>query len=297
MIYYFIYRFGQFIALALPVKISYRFACFLADICYFVFKKDNSAIIENLRIVTANSVDEKELRRIAREVFRNFGKYLVDFFRFSKIDSNYIKKFVKIEGRENIDRALAAGKGVIMLSAHIGNWELGGFVLSQIGYPLSAVVLTHKNKMVNDFFKKQRLIGKMQPVEIGLSLRSCYAVLKRNELLAMLGDRDFSGHGLDMDFFGRKAVIPRGPAFFSHRLGSAMVSAFMIRQPDDTFKLIFGEPIFPDSNSSEEDAVRSLTAKYLSVLESYIAKYPSQWYVFRKIWNGDARPVHTDTII
>lgn len=299
MIFYLLYRIGFYLAITLPIRVSYRIACAVADLYYLISRKDRAAVIQNLKVIFNNKTcDEKELQRMARDVFRNFAKYLVDFFRFSKIDQEFIKEFVKVEGLDNIDIGLSKGKGVIALSAHIGNWELGGFVLASIGYPLSAVVLTHRHKKVNEFFTRQRLLGNLKPIEIGFSLRSCYSVLKNNCLLAVLGDRDFSKNGFRVDFFGKKTIIPKGPSLFSYRIGSAIVPTFMIREKDDTFRLIFEKPIFPSSNEDESREIERLTRQYLAVIESYVRSYPTQWYMFREVWNhNDKKLLRPDSII
>ena len=297
MMLYILYRIGNFLAVLFPRKICYKMACLIADMYCYCSRRDKEAVKNNIRVILGNSCDEAELNKMARDVFRNFAKYLVDFFSFSKVDHAYIKKFVKLEGAEHIETGLAKGKGIIMLSAHIGNWELGGSVLSMAGYPLSAVVLTHQNKMINDFFKKQRLLGKMRPIEIGISLKSCYTTLRSNGLLALLGDRDFSKNGIYIEFFGKKTLMPRGPAALSCKLGSVIVPCFMLREPDDTLKLVCEPPIYPDCYDRKEDDVEQLAKKYLVVIESYIKKYPTQWYVFKDMWNNNEENLRPDTII
>ncbi len=297
MILYLLYRLGHYLAVLLPLNASYFFACAIADLHYYISFKDRRAVMENLKVIFGEEYDKAELRRISKGVFRNFAKYLADFFRFSKLDADYIKRHVKVEGAENIDAALVNGKGAIMLSAHIGNWELGASAISLLGYPLNAVVLTHQNARINDFFTKQRRLGKVRPIEIGMGLRNCYCILKKNGLLALLGDRDFSKNGIWVEFFGKKTLIPKGPAVFSNRIGSAIVPAFMIRERDDNYRLIMEKPIFPNNSGNSEEAVISLIRKYLPVLESYIKRYPTQWYVFRNEWNSDEKDLRPDTIL
>ena len=287
MILYILYRIGYFLVDKLPLKFSYVFAAFLADICYLCNPRDRGAIVKNLKTILGREDDERVLRRMARELYRNFAKYLVDFFRFAKFDEEYIRKIVKIEGAHNIDAALARKRGVIMMSAHIGNWEFGGFVVSSLGYPISAVVLPHRNKKIDAFFRRQRLIGKLKPIEIGAALKGCYRVLKSNELLALLGDRDFTKNGLRMDFFGRPTLFPRGPAAFSYRLGSAIIPTLITREPDNTFRMIFEEPICADRDRPEEESVRETTKRCAAIIESYVRRYPTQWYIFKDMWNKD----------
>jgi len=298
MILYILYRIGLFLTLTLPIRVSYASACVLADIFYYGFPRDRRAVINNLTTVIGPSADDRTIARMAKDVFRNFAKYLVDFFRSQKIDKDYLKRNVKIEGSGNIDDALAMGKGVIALSAHIGNWELGAFVTAMIGYPINAVVLTHKNKRINDFFTRQRLMGNMKPIEMGASLKSCYRALGNNELVALLGDRDFTKNGISVDFFGKKTIMPKGPATFSYRLGSPIVPIFLVREPDNTFRYFVEKPIMCAPGLDEETTVKELTTRCSSVIEACVKKYPAQWFVFRNIWNiDDKESLRPDTII
>lgn len=159
--------------------------------------------------------------------------------------------------------------------------------MSLLRQPMMAVVLPHQNKKINDFFTRQRSVANMKPVEIGLSLRSCYELLKKNGMLAVLGDRDFSNKGLFLDMFGKKALIPKGPAVFSRRLGATIVPSFMIREKDDTFRLIMEPPIIPDMHEEEDVAIIKLTEECTAAIEKCVKRHPTQWYIFREMWNGD----------
>ncbi len=284
---YALYRTGYFIAMTFPLPISYGLARIVAGLCYYACAKDRRAIIENIRTITGGRETPKRLRGMAKEVYRNFAGYLVDFFRFSKIDKKYVERFVKFEGIQYLDEALKHGKGVIALSAHIGNWELGGAVLGAIGYPVSAVALTHSDKRIDDFFTRQRLAGKMRPIQIGPSLKECYRVLKSNQVLGLLGDRDFTNNGLTADFFGKPTLFPRGPSVFAYRLGAPLVPTLVTRQPDNTFRMSFEPPIYADQGKPEEEAVGELARKCAGIIESYVKKYPTQWYIFRDMWKKD----------
>lgn len=294
---YSLYRTGYFIANALPLRAGYAIATFLGRTQANIAKKEREAVKSNLKVIFGEKMDEDVLNAISKEVFVNFAKYLVDFFRFPKVDEAYIKKNVRTDNLKHVESALSKGKGVILLSAHIGNWELGGAAMSLLGYPISAVALTHQNKKINDFFKKQRMLRSVTPIEIGISLRSCYRVLKHNGLLALLGDRDFMGNGLRMRLFDKEAMIPQGPAVFASRLGCALVPTFMIREKDDTFKLQFFPPIYPEESLDEDSSIRILTQKYLDVLQRVIKEHPTQWHVFRKVWDNGKEDLRPYTIV
>lgn len=287
MILYIFYRVGRFMALRLPVTISYKIASIIADIYYLLFPRDREAVIFNVSVVLGKRSTQREIETCAKEIFRNFAKYLVEFFRFSKIDEQFIDRYVTIKGREYVDAALSRGHGVILLSAHLGNWELGGMLMSLLGYDVSAVVLPHDNSKINGFFEKQRMLGGIRPINIGFSIRSCFDVLKSNRVLALLGDRDFTANGVAVNFFGRLARLPKGPAALSTKLGAAIVPSYLLRNGDGKFELIFYPPIFPNNDNASVDTAEKLTERCAAVMEECVKKYPSQWYVFKKFWDDN----------
>ena len=283
MLNYYLYRLGQFIALVLPLKLVYAIAVFLADLHYFFAFRDRRFVKTNLRVIFPDK-ENRQLRKISKRVFRNFAKYLVDFFRFEKLDRNYIDKNIKLENLHYFDQALGAGKGVIVLTAHLGNWELGGVVLAQLGYPFWAVALSHKNKKVNDFFVAQRARKGVHVISLCKAIRSCISEIRNNHMVALVGDRDFSDKGMIIDFFNKPAHFPEGPAALSLISGASIVPGFMLRNPDDSFTLSIEKPVeFKPSGDKSVD-IANLIRMYKDIFECYIRKYPDQWYVFRRFW-------------
>lgn len=283
MFYYLLLRIGKVIALLLPLKVAYWLASRCADFCYIGLIEQRKLIKDNLR--NALGVDEARIDYYARGAFRNFGKYLVDFFRFSKIDAEYIRRLVEVEGKERLDRASALNKGVIISSAHLGNWELAGAIISLLGYPVNVIALAHSNKRINDFFVKQRTSKGVKVIPVGAAVKKSFDALAENQIVGLLGDRDFSKRGIDIEFFGKDAQFPKGMATFSIKSGSPIVPAFMVREADDTYRLIFEPPIEYRSTGRIGNDLRDIIRRYLEVLESYIERYPSQWFIFDQIWS------------
>ena len=289
MFNYILYCIGRFMALSLPLKAAYGLAVFFSDVHYLFAFGDRSAVKANLAAIFPNK-GRVELNRIRRRMSRNFAKYLVDFFRFSKIDKEYIGKNIKIENIHYFDEALAKGKGVIVLTAHLGNWELGGVVIALSGYPFWVVALPHKDKDVDNFFNRQRQSKGISVIPFGKAARQCLNLLRENKMVALVGDRDFSEKGIVVDFFGRKSFFPLGPAAFSMKTGSMIVPGFMFRNPDDTCTLRIEKPIeftaLEGEKTPQEKKQRLLEIidSYKSTIEDYIKKYPDQWYMFRRFW-------------
>ena len=269
--------------MALPVKINYKIAVFLSDLHYIFADKDRQAVKENLRAIFPGK-SEKELSRIRLRMARNFAKYLADFLRFKKINSEYIRKYVRIENLHYFEEAKAKAKGVIILTAHLGNWELGGVVVSLSGYPFWVVVLPHKNKKEDNFFNSQRESKGLKVIPLGKAVRQCLNVLKQKEMLALAGDRDFTEKGIILDFFGRPSFFPEGPAAFSLQTGAPIVPGFMLRNKDDSFTLRIEKPIEPRPSGNRNKDLTELINSYKTIFEDYIRKYPDQWYMFRRFW-------------
>jgi KDO2-lipid IV(A) lauroyltransferase len=267
----------------MPLRSGYALAAFIARLQYLLSRKDRLIVYGNLRAIFPGE-DEKEIKRLAKEGFINFAKYLADFFRFGILDRSYVERYVKVVGRENLDNALKQGKGVVTLTAHIGNYELGGAVISLLGYKFNVVALNHKEKKVNELFIGQRAKVGINVIPLGAAVKKCFEALRRGEIVALVGDRDFTPHGLKTKFFGKDALIPRGPAAFYLKAAAAIVPGFLIRMPDDTFELRFEKAISYNTTGDAPLDEQKVTELCLRVIEEYIKKYPSQWYMFRRFW-------------
>ncbi len=291
MFFYFLYRTGQFIALRLPLKAVYGLAVFISDLHQLFFRRDRQAVTMNLASAFPEK-DRREINRIRKGIFRNFAKYLVDFFRYSVLDRDSLEKNISVRNIHYVDEALGKGKGVVLLAAHIGNWELGGVVIAALGYPLWVVALPHKNEKVDRFFVGNRETMGIKVIPLYNSLRKCFRVLRGNGLVALLGDREFTRNGGTIaDFLGKKALLPQGPAFLALKSGAAVVPGCMIRGKDDRFTLMFEKPLYPPDTGSFEDNLHLLQREINGVMERWIGRFPEQWYLFRKYWvdeGGDA---------
>jgi len=282
---YFFYRVGQDISLALPPRFAYKIASLLADLHYYSSRDERVALFSNLKLITESS-NKTKIRKLAKRTFRNFAKNLVDFFRFGLMDSRFFRRNVRIVGLENVDEALRRNKGVLVATGHIGNWELGAIIMAQKGYALNAVTWRHGDPRLNQLFTFQRQRKGVKVIPLGIALRRCFQVLRDNELVAVLGDRDFSEQGTQVriSFFGNDFWVPRGPATLSLRTGATIVPGFTIREKGDLFTLYFEKPIeFNPSGKLEED-IQALTQKILDVIRIYVERFPDQWFMFREFW-------------
>ena len=281
----FLYKLGIFVLNHFSISTSYKFAAVISDVQYFFSFRDRKAVQNNLKVILPDSSD---VPFHAREVFRNFGRYLVEFFKTSEIiDDDFIKNRVQISGAQHLECALKGGKGGIIVSAHIGNWELGAMLVSMLGYPLMAVALPHKERPVNDLFNQRREAKGITVVPMNMAIRRCTEQLKENKFIALVADRDFSNHGFEMDFLGRKMLIPKGPAMFSWKTGAPIIPVFLVRGENGNFIMTCCKPIDPPSKNtplSEDEVVLGIMRRYVPIIEEQIRACPSQWLLFRELF-------------
>ena len=285
---YWPYRIAAFLSRALPERLAYWVGLRFSDLFYRFDPRGRAAVKGNLaRIFSAQGVRpaEQVLDGFARKTFQYFGKYLVDFFRFSRLTPEDIRERVSIEHQDYFDQAMAMQRGVVLVSAHFGNWEIGGAVIAGLGCTVNAVVLPQRLEKLNRLFQGQRERRGLRVIPMGSSAFNLIRCLKRKECLALVADRDFTGTSDPVEFFGRPAHMPVGPARLSWKTGAPVLAGFLIREVDDTFLLRFYPPILPEN----EESMDALRRRINVILEKEIAERPYQWFIFDPFW--EIKPV------
>lgn len=281
---YICYRLAQIISLGLPRKFAYWLGLRIADHFYASDHAGRQAVMSNFRqILLARGVvaSDKTLEQMARKNFQYFGKYLVDFFKFARFTPARIQQLVSSEHVEHLEQAEALGRGIIFITAHLGNWELGGAILASQGRRIHAVYLPQRANKVNTLFQKYRSQRGLQCIPLGRAARGVMEALKHKECVAMLADRDFTAHHFPILFFGKSAHLSSGPARIAIKTQTPLVPTFLLRQPDDTFLLRFYPPIIPAPSTT----VAELQERIRDVLEKEIGLNPLQWFMFDDFWN------------
>ena len=285
MITYVSYRLAAFVSRTLAPRACYRLAGRVAAVFHALDRAGRHAVERNLAVVLrarGGEPDPAELRRLARLTFENFGKYLADFFRYSRSSASEVARMIRIENGDYMRQATALERGVLVASGHVGNWELGGMLVSSMGYRLNAVAMPQRLQNVNRLFEAQRAGRGIRVLPLGHAAKGILLSLRRREWVALLADRDFNQHSPEALFFGRPARLPRGPAYLAVRTRAPVLPGFVLRQPDDTFVLRFFPPIIPDERTTQED----VQGRICRVLEDVIGAHPAQWFMFRDLW-GD----------
>jgi KDO2-lipid IV(A) lauroyltransferase len=284
-----------FSARAVPRRLMHGGGRGLAGVYYRFRPKYLRAARANLAVIRAAPKDSPEVRRLAFEMVASHFSAWVDFLRFATRSAAESALLVEsVTGYSRIVEGRLAGKGVLLLTAHLGNWEIGGLMLAQVNQPIHVV-------LVPDIFpgverERRRLHARSGVTEIRVdkSIAPTLAVLRalsRNGIVAMQGDRDFDNTGVALPFFGREAFFPRGPLRVAMASGATVLPAFIVRAPDGRYRAIVEEPLSIVTSGDRDAALRENLRRYVAILERYVREYPDQWYCFYPFWDDPSRKV------
>ena len=272
-----------------PRSLHPPFALFTAGLFYLLLPGQRRGIRSNVRVVTGR----ENVERLVFATFYKFARNWTDIMLMMRLRG---ERLLALIGRHTSDdplnAALAAGNGAILISPHLGNWELGGLGLAEKGYRMNILTFREPDEKVNEqreLLRRERGINFIyvdRDDSSPLAIIEAVNALRRNEVLALLGDRDGSSHTLAFDFFGRSTQIPVGAAYLAMASRAPVIPVFVPFE-DGRYTTIMDEPIFFSSSHAGQgkgDALREGIERLLRVFERYIRKYPDQWYNFYDYW-------------
>lgn len=267
----------------IPFKFSYVVVPYLMKFLWLFLGKKKQVARENLRRAFPEKSDA-EIRRIVSASFDNLSRVLIEDIYYCH-DRTPILERVRFEGLENLEAALAEGNGVVMTTAHLGNFPLMMVCLAHLKHNVHIILKPAHDPKVNRFLEAEWNKCGTHMI-YALPRRTCVSqalkVLRNNGLLFILPDQNFGDEGrVFVPFFGRLAATGIGPFVFSRRTKAAVVPVFMVRQSDGTHRLII-EKAMP-TGDSEESLPRDAYA-ITQRIENYIRRYPEQWLWFHKRW-------------
>ena len=268
----------------LPYKSAVAFGGWLGSLAYVVLSDARNTTEKNLARAFPEKKDE-EIRRIAKRVFINQGKNAFELFSFPKLTKENILKLVKIENEADLRRPIESGKGIIMPSAHCGNWEIMGASFAALGLPVNVVArriyIDQLNKMLVGFreSKGEKVILRSGRDAARMMLRA----LKNREIIALLIDQDTDVPGVFVDFFSKLAWTPSGMAVLAHRTDSSVVLALDVRMSDDTHRALI-RPIEIKRTGDMDKDILETTRSITKMIEEHIRQYPEQWVWMHERW-------------
>ena len=286
MVVYWLFRLTILLTRPLPLWLGYRVAAAVAEICYHFFHRKRRALNENLAWVLGSS-DRRQVDAVARRAFRNFGKFVIDFIHFPAMSREEVRRRLVFSQWAELDEAVGSGRGVLIVTMHLGVWDLGAAALAAYDYPIHAIADSFRYQRMNDLVHGSREKLGMKVIPMDRVGPGVFRALKRGEILAMLVDTPLPGQAITVDFLGAPAEVSAVPARIALRTGAWVVPAMVLRGPErDTIirPIIDVHTVRYEPTGDEERDVRALTQLIVSALEPFVREHPEQWYIFHRAW-------------
>ncbi len=267
----------------LPPKIGLNFARIIGKLAYLIFRKKRQIALENLELAFGTEKNAQELKKITCRGSQEMCRCGIEAFQFLR-SSSKIK--IKINGRENLDAALCEGKGVILISAHFGNFPLMIATLASHGYRVSTLMRSMRDLKAEEFFCEVRQKLNIRSIMVQprwASVQKCLTALRNNEILVIPIDQHAGAGGVFVDFFGKPAATPGGPVIFALRSGAPILPVFILREGEEQ-KIIIEPAVELCSGNDKEEIAEKTMAKLTKIVESYVREHPEQWNWMHKRW-------------
>lgn len=242
-------------------------------------------VVERQLRAALPELSSEEVRRVARASYANLGRTTTETALLPSYDAaRIISLFEEVEGWSIVEERLAREKGLIFVTGHLGNWELGGAYVAARGLPMQAVARYMENPLFDRYLTRTRERIGMTIVHDDEAVRRVPRALRSGHAVAFLVDQGAVGLASTwVPFFGRLAKTPRGPAVFALRLGTPIVFAAALRQPSGRFRLAF-EPIDSTATGDLDADVDRIVAEYTRVLEKWVRRAPEQYFWHHRRW-------------
>jgi phosphatidylinositol dimannoside acyltransferase len=289
LVYYAYVTFSR-LALAIPESWAYRLASVVGAVAARRSKRRDQ-VARNLARITGQPEDSPETRALVVEAYRSYARYWLETFRLVREGEEFFLDRFKATGAENLDGVLARGKGAVVVVGHLGNWDAAGAWVGARGNLLVTVAEVLRPRRMFDFFvaHRSRLGMRIHPAQVGVT-RTLIKEVNEGAVVAILGDRDLRGTGIEVDFFGARATLPGGAASIALKTGVPLLVAGVygevLSDGRRGWSADISTPIeLPQDRGS--GAIAELTRKVGTKLEELIARRPEEWHVFQPFWLED----------
>ncbi len=260
------------------------FGAALGSLAYLLLPARRRIARDNLKRAMGDTLTERQIQTITKKVFQNIGRTLVEFARFGKIKPEGARRIIVGDGMNYLQQVRQEGKGAIIVTPHFGNWELLGSWFAAVGYPIDFLVGTQHNKKVDDLLNSFRREMGVRIIPLKTSIRGVFQCLKANRLAGLVADQHAHSGGISVEFFGRKAATPKGPAAFAVKAKCPLLPFLMRRERYNRHVVEAGQPIYPPNSDDEERDIETMTIAYTKFFEQGIRKYPDQWMWTHRRW-------------
>lgn len=277
-------RVGEIVSDLLPARVGYALCRLIGLLLFLTDAPARRHILANLRRVEPDAPPSRRLRH-AVSVFITVVTNYYDLVRLRGADHARVLEMFDIRGAEHLEEARRRGRGVVVLSAHLGNYNVVARCPVAMGFRTAVVAEEVEPPELFDYVTRLRSAHELDVFPPSTqAIRPILRLLRQNGLLLIAGDRDVVGHHMIVPFFGEPAALPPGPVLLAMRTGAALVPAFTIRRAPGRSLAVIEPPLELVRTGDWESDLRSNMAIMARTLERMIAVDPSQWAVLQQVW-------------
>jgi len=267
----------------LPLSVAQALGRLSGYVAYAVLGRYRRLCLNHLHYAFGPAISVSTCQRITRGAFINLAKSALEWCVLGRFSSAQIRRLVDIQGLTHLTRALRKGKGVIVVSAHFGNWEVLAMTLPSVGFPGGVLARPLRYPEYERFLREMRQRNGVPTLDRG-SLKEAAALLKANQIVGVMPDQDVDRlEGVFVDFFGHPTYTPVGPAALSLLTGAPILPCFIVRQ-GRRFRVMIEEPIAIMSTGDRKQDLLDITEAWSRVVESYIRRHPDHWVWMHRRW-------------
>lgn len=303
---YLSYRAGSAIVGALPGSVVRRAGAFAGWLAW-TWAGDRKAMARRhmARVLgfgvpgdsTTPAGGDAAVEKGARGMFSAYGRYWAEVFWYRPRRFGQVEAAIRLDGLEHLRRPIDEGRAAIVTLPHMGNWEMAAAAADQAGVRITAVAETLGNPRITEWFLDMRdslAIDVVLTDDGGGVTRRLLAALKNGQTVALLSDRDLSGRGVEVEFFGERTTLPTGPAALAIRTGAAIVPVAAYFAPREGHHIVLEPEIAIPSEGSIEQRVAAVTQELARVLEVQVRRHPEQWHLVQPNWPSDRAHLATE---
>jgi len=277
-------RFLRMLAVRLPARLATRIGVGLGLLGYHVIRYRRSLIEEQMSRALKMSPSDRELKRLFRANFVHYGLLVVEFLRIRLLRTSPLESEVQFKGEHHLRNALAQGKGALILSAHLGNYDVSAVALALRGFPVMIVSKPLKLKAIERFWMEERSASGLEISLNHESIREILKALRDGKAVVFVLDQYASSEQIWPEFFGRPASTLSAPAILTQRTGAPVIPIFTHRATDGTH-VIEIHPALPfEERGNRDQTIEHNTQRYTAVIEAAIRRHPEQWTWIHKRW-------------
>lgn len=264
---------------SLPPWLGYALADLATGLHWVGFPARRHAALANLAVILPRA-SRRDRARVAYRMMNSYNRMMYEFFRLPHLSREELLTSIDVVGKEHLEKGIARGRGVIFVSTHLGNWELGAVMVAQWGYAVHAVAGVQLSRWLSGAVRDTKTELSITTISPEDGFRKIIRALEHNDPVALVVDGNLFAHGQPVEWFGRTTPFPAGPGVLAQRTGALLLPGYCVRLSPGRFRVVIEPPIDPAAYATTAELHQAIAA----AAERMIRANLDQWCIFRPLW-------------